>query len=118
MAAGAGGPVAGHGHRGRPHGPRVARSFATALVSRGWAPSTPAAILWGAGTSAFARWIGPLADLGQAETPPGAKGAAGTIVVGAVVGLASVLGGASSSEWDEEGPAAVSAGSEGGLHAR
>jgi uroporphyrin-III C-methyltransferase/precorrin-2 dehydrogenase/sirohydrochlorin ferrochelatase len=94
------------------------RSMATALVSRGWAPSTPAAIVWGAGTSAFARWIGPLADLGQAEAPPGAKGAAGTIVVGAVVGLASVLGGASSREWDEEGPAAVSAGSEGGLHAR
>jgi siroheme synthase len=93
-------------------------AIATALVSRGWAPSTPAAILWGAGTPAFARWIGPLADLGQAETPPAAKGAAGTIVVGAVVGLANVLGGASSSEWDEEGPAAVAAGVEGGRHAR
>jgi uroporphyrin-III C-methyltransferase / precorrin-2 dehydrogenase / sirohydrochlorin ferrochelatase len=92
-------------------------SIAAAMVSSGWAPSTPAAILWGAGTPAFARWIGPLADLGQVEAPPGAKGAAGTIVVGAVVSLASVLGGTSSSEWDEEGAAAVAA-VEGGRHAR
>ena len=33
-------------------------AIAAALVSRGWAPSTPAAILWGAGTKASARWIG------------------------------------------------------------
>ena len=92
-------------------------SIASALVSRGWAPSTPAAILWGAGTSASARWIGPLADLGQAEASPGTKGAAGTIVVGAVVSLANVLGVTSSSEWGEEGPAAVAA-VEGGRHAR
>jgi uroporphyrin-III C-methyltransferase / precorrin-2 dehydrogenase / sirohydrochlorin ferrochelatase len=93
-------------------------SIANALVSRGWAPSTPAAILWGAGTSASARWIGPLADLGPARTPAAAKGAAGTIVVGAVVGLAKVLGAAPSTEWDEDGPAAVAAVVEGGLHAR
>jgi uroporphyrin-III C-methyltransferase len=93
-------------------------SIASALVSRGWAASTPAAILWGAGTKQFARWIGPLADLGQAEAPPGAKGAAGTMVVGAVVDLAHVLGAASAGEWDEDGPAAVAAGVEGGSHAR
>jgi uroporphyrin-III C-methyltransferase len=92
-------------------------AIAGALVSRGWAPSTPAAILWGAGTSAFTRWIGSLADLGQAQAPPGAKGAPGTIVVGAVVSLASVLGATSSCEWGEEGPAAVAA-AEGGRHAR
>jgi uroporphyrin-III C-methyltransferase / precorrin-2 dehydrogenase / sirohydrochlorin ferrochelatase len=92
--------------------------IATALVTQGWAASTPAAILWGAGTSAFARWIGTLADLGQADAPPAAKGAPGTIVVGAVVGLANVLGGVPSSESDEERPAAVSAQAEGGSYAR
>jgi uroporphyrin-III C-methyltransferase / precorrin-2 dehydrogenase / sirohydrochlorin ferrochelatase len=92
-------------------------AIAGTLVSRGWAPSTPAAILWGAGTDACARWVGPLADLGQAQAPPGAKGAPGTIVVGAVVGLASVLGGASSRAWDE-GPAGSTAGVEGAVHAR
>jgi uroporphyrin-III C-methyltransferase len=89
-------------------------AIAAALVSRGWAPSTPAAILWGAGTKAFSRWIGTLAGLGEAGTPAAAAGAAGTIVVGAVVGLAHVLGVSSSSEWDEEEASAV----EGGLHAR
>jgi len=92
--------------------------IATALVTQGWAASTPAAILWGAGTSTFARWIGTLADLGQADAPAVAKGAPGTIVVGAVVGLANVLGGARSSESDEEPPAAVSAQAEGGSYAR
>jgi uroporphyrin-III C-methyltransferase len=91
-------------------------AIARALVSRGWAPSTPAAILWGAGTKACARWIGPLADLGESATPSAAVGTAGTIVVGAVVGLANVLGATSSSEWAREGPAAVAA-VEGGRHA-
>jgi uroporphyrin-III C-methyltransferase/precorrin-2 dehydrogenase/sirohydrochlorin ferrochelatase len=92
-------------------------AIAAALVSRGWAPSTPAAILWGAGTKASARWIGALAGLGEAGTPAAAAGAAGTIVVGAVVGLAHVIGVASSSEWDEDEASAVAA-VEGGLHAR
>jgi uroporphyrin-III C-methyltransferase len=89
-----------------------------ALLARGWAPSTPAAIVWGAGTSASARWIGTLADLGGAQAPLAARGAPGTIVVGAVVGLASVLGAVPASESVEERPAAVSAGVEGGPYAR
>ena len=64
-------------------------AIAAALVARGWAPSTPAAILWGAGTPASR----PLdRDPGRPRpgrrTAGGAAGAPGTIVVGAVVGLA------------------------------
>jgi uroporphyrin-III C-methyltransferase/precorrin-2 dehydrogenase/sirohydrochlorin ferrochelatase len=92
--------------------------IASALVTRGWAPSTPAAVLWGAGTPAFARWIGTLADLGQADAPRTAKGAPGTIVVGAVVSLANVLGSAPSIESEEGRPATASAGVEGGRYAR
>jgi uroporphyrin-III C-methyltransferase/precorrin-2 dehydrogenase/sirohydrochlorin ferrochelatase len=92
--------------------------IANALLTRGWAPSTPAAILWGAGTWESARWIGSLAELGRADPPPAAKGAPGTIVVGAVVALASVLGGAPSGEAEAERPAAVAAGVAGGTHAR
>ena len=93
-------------------------SMAAALMARGWAPSTPAAILWGAGTPASARFVGSLADLGQAVAPSVARGAAGTIVVGAVVGLASILAAAPSGEGDEPERAAVAAGAEGGPHAR
>jgi len=92
--------------------------IANALLTRGWAPSTPAAILWGAGTSASARWIGTLAELGQADAPPAATGAPGTIVVGAVVTLANVLGGAPSGEAEDDEPAAVAGGAAGGTHAR
>ena len=56
------------------------------LVERGWAPSTPAAILVAAGTPEAHAWTGTLSGLAAAPVPPG--GAPGTIVVGEVVSLA------------------------------
>ncbi len=65
--------------------------IAASLLARGWAGTTPAAILWAAGTQGAERWIGTLAELGEARTPPRAHGRPGTIVVGAVVSLALAL---------------------------
>ena len=61
------------------------------LQERGWDAATPAAILWGAMTPESSRWTGSLAELDDAGTPPGAGGAPGTIVIGAVVSLAAIL---------------------------
>jgi uroporphyrin-III C-methyltransferase/precorrin-2 dehydrogenase/sirohydrochlorin ferrochelatase len=93
-------------------------AVARALVAYGWPASTPAAIVWAAGTPDVARWTGTLAGLGEAETPPGAEGAPGTLVVGAVVGIAAALGLAPSSEPRYSGPAEAPASAEGGRHAR
>jgi uroporphyrin-III C-methyltransferase/precorrin-2 dehydrogenase/sirohydrochlorin ferrochelatase len=92
--------------------------IARALLARGWPASTPAAILWAAGTREAARWVGSLAGLGGAETPPLAAGAPGTLVVGAVVGVAAALGFASSSASENAGPVEAPASAQGGLHAR
>jgi uroporphyrin-III C-methyltransferase/precorrin-2 dehydrogenase/sirohydrochlorin ferrochelatase len=92
--------------------------IATALLGRGWAASTPAAILWGAGTPASTRWTGPLADLADADTPPGAAGAPGTIVIGAVVSLASVLEVTPSSQPVLVRAPVAAAGAEGGPYVR
>jgi uroporphyrin-III C-methyltransferase/precorrin-2 dehydrogenase/sirohydrochlorin ferrochelatase len=78
--------------------------IAREMRARGWPNRTPAAVLWGAGTSAAARWIGDLAGLGEAPTPPEALQAPGTLVVGAVVALAAASAEASDVR--------------GGLHAR
>ena len=66
---------------------RVARF----LLSRGWAPSTPAAILLAASTPDSFTWTGRLRDLGEAGIPETAQDLPGTIVVGEVVSLASAL---------------------------
>ncbi|HUL78358.1 MAG TPA: uroporphyrinogen-III C-methyltransferase [Vicinamibacteria bacterium] len=92
--------------------------IATALLTRGWAASTPAAVLWGAGTRAPFRWTGPLAELGAATTPPGAKGAPGTIVIGAVVSLANTLQVEPSSRPEEKLALIAAAGGEGRPYAR
>jgi uroporphyrin-III C-methyltransferase/precorrin-2 dehydrogenase/sirohydrochlorin ferrochelatase len=70
------------------------RSIAALLVGRGWAQSTPAAIVLGAGTDASHTWTGSLADLGSAPLPE--SDAPGTLVIGAVVSLATALGGEAS----------------------
>ena len=59
------------------------------LVSRGWTRTTPAAVLSGASTAAADVWVGTLGDLpaGAARQP----GAAGTIVIGDVVRIGSLL---------------------------
>ncbi|HEY8231206.1 MAG TPA: uroporphyrinogen-III C-methyltransferase [Vicinamibacteria bacterium] len=75
---------------------------AAALRARGWAGTTPAAILWAVGTADAVRWIGTLAELAGADTPDAAQGKPGTIVVGAVVGLAATLGARMADEPDAE----------------
>jgi len=62
-------------------------ALADALLVRGWPASTPAAILFAAGTPAASQWIGTLAALGRAPLDASA-GAPGTIVIGEVVSLA------------------------------
>lgn len=59
--------------------------IARRLLARGWAPATPAAIVFGAATSGMQTWRGSLSDL-QAVTLPDSS-AAGTIVFGDVAAL-------------------------------
>jgi uroporphyrin-III C-methyltransferase/precorrin-2 dehydrogenase/sirohydrochlorin ferrochelatase len=65
--------------------------LAAALLARGWDRGTPAALLVGAATEDAGRWLGTLGALADAPLP-GGRDAPGTIVIGAVVGLAAVLG--------------------------
>jgi uroporphyrin-III C-methyltransferase len=57
------------------------------LLGRGWAPTTPAAVLVGASTAAARTWLGTLAQLGRAPLPD--PDPPGTIVIGKVVRLAA-----------------------------
>ncbi len=61
------------------------------LIARGWAPDTPAALLFSASTPEAQSWMGTIARLADgsgADTPDGP----GTLVIGDVVKLAGVLG--------------------------
>jgi uroporphyrin-III C-methyltransferase/precorrin-2 dehydrogenase/sirohydrochlorin ferrochelatase len=69
-------------------GLRTRAAIAACLLERGWAPSTPAALLLAAGTARAHTWTGPLCALGGEEIPDGLGDAPGTIVVGDVVTLA------------------------------
>jgi len=79
-------------------------ALAAHLLERGWAASTPVAILIAAGTAEAHAWTGTLRTLGAAPVPP-PGGAPGTIVVGEVVSLA-------------RNPASVAPRNESGDHAR
>jgi uroporphyrin-III C-methyltransferase/precorrin-2 dehydrogenase/sirohydrochlorin ferrochelatase len=59
------------------------------LRARGWAPSTPAAILLGASGDRAHAWRGSLADLGSAALPPEHRELPGILVIGAVAALAA-----------------------------
>lgn len=59
------------------------------LVARGWAPSTPAALVLSASHPTQAAWTGTIAELGAAELDD--PDAPGVLVIGAVVGIASLL---------------------------
>ena len=59
------------------------------LLGRGFAASTPTALLLAAGTPRAHTWIGPLEALARFEVPEGLEDAPGTIVVGDVVGLSN-----------------------------
>lgn len=66
-----------------------ASDISALLVSRGWRRTTPAAVLSGASTPAADAWFGTLGELpaGAARQP----GEAGTIVIGDVVRIGSLL---------------------------
>ncbi|HEU4381993.1 MAG TPA: uroporphyrinogen-III C-methyltransferase [Anaeromyxobacteraceae bacterium] len=65
--------------------------IASRLLARGWPPSTPAAMVLGASSAGAFTWTGTLAELGAAEIPEDRAHLPGTIVVGAVAGLAPAL---------------------------
>lgn len=65
-------------------------AVATRLVARGWRHDTPAAIVLAAGTPHMRTWHGRLDELGAADIDP-TDGTPGTIVVGDVVGLRSLV---------------------------
>lgn len=67
-----------------------ARDIAALLQARGWAPDTPAAVLYGASTSASAVHAGTLTDLPASCMRPHG-GAPGTIVIGDVVRVGTML---------------------------
>jgi uroporphyrin-III C-methyltransferase/precorrin-2 dehydrogenase/sirohydrochlorin ferrochelatase len=62
--------------------------LAARLQTRGWAPATPCALVFGAGHPDAVTWRGTLADLPGAPAHPELPG---TLVVGAVAALADVL---------------------------
>ncbi len=66
-------------------------AVARRLLDRGWAPATPAAIVWAASRAEGSTWRGTLAELSTASPPPEAEDAPGTIVIGEVVSLAEAL---------------------------
>ena len=68
-------------------------SLASLLLARGWAPQTPAAIVWAASRPEGSSWRGTLAQLAGSDVSAAAEtaDAPGTIVVGAVVSLAEAL---------------------------
>lgn len=85
------------------------RVIAETLMGRGWRPETPAAVVLAAGTPSMRSWSGRLDELGPASLEAG--GAPGTIVIGDVVGLRSLIHG---SRADEPTAAAIAFG---GSHA-
>lgn len=72
---------------------RARADIAARLLARGFAPTTPAAVIVGAATPAAWHWTGSLADLATAEPPADrlAAGAPVMIVVGDVVSLSERL---------------------------
>jgi len=69
-------------------GLRTRASLAAALIERGWAATTPAAVVLGASHAGSTRWLGTLATLGDAEVD---SELAGIVVVGDVVSLATQI---------------------------
>ena len=65
--------------------------IAERLLSRGWDPATPAAILLGAGTPEARTWRGSLSTLGACELPDLHPELPGVLVVGATVAVSGQL---------------------------
>lgn len=81
-------------------GLRTRGEIAAALIARGWAVSTPAAIVLGTSHEGTSRWLGTIGSL--AEAPVDSE-LAGIIVVGDVVSLATTI----ANEHDVLAPTAV-----------
>jgi uroporphyrin-III C-methyltransferase/precorrin-2 dehydrogenase/sirohydrochlorin ferrochelatase len=64
---------------------------ADALLSRGWNPRTPAAVLLSAATPQARSWRGTLATLGSCELPDRHPDLPGVLVIGASVAVADQL---------------------------
>ena len=64
---------------------------AALLLSRGWAPETPAAVLLSASTLDAHTWRGTLLELGDCPLPPLHPDAPGMLVVGVTVAVAERL---------------------------
>lgn len=69
-------------------GVRTRGAIAARLVERGWAPTTPAAIVYGASHPGSITWVGDLASLGDATF---ATEHPGVLVIGDVVSLANQI---------------------------
>jgi uroporphyrin-III C-methyltransferase/precorrin-2 dehydrogenase/sirohydrochlorin ferrochelatase len=82
-------------------GLRTRDRLAATLIESGWARATPAAIVLGASTASHHAWIGTLGTLATAPLPAEAADLPGTIVIGRVVSLASIL--ARHVEWSRNG---------------
>jgi uroporphyrin-III C-methyltransferase/precorrin-2 dehydrogenase/sirohydrochlorin ferrochelatase len=72
-------------------GLRTRNRLAATLIEAGWAPATPAAMILGASTASPHAWIGTLDTLATAPLPAEAADPPGTIVIGRVVSLSSIL---------------------------
>jgi siroheme synthase len=66
-------------------------AISSLLIERGWASSTPAAILTGAATRDAQVWTGTLAELPRGSDER-LSGAPGTIVIGDVVRVGAIIG--------------------------
>jgi uroporphyrin-III C-methyltransferase / precorrin-2 dehydrogenase / sirohydrochlorin ferrochelatase len=66
-------------------------AIAGRLLSRGWDPGTPAAVLLSAATPEARSWRGPLATLGACQLPELYPELPGVLVIGASVGVAGQL---------------------------
>jgi uroporphyrin-III C-methyltransferase/precorrin-2 dehydrogenase/sirohydrochlorin ferrochelatase len=75
------------------------QQLAATLMTRGWKPDTPAAIVCGASTPDQWIWTGALAQIGETELP---DGVAGVIVIGEVVRIRDALVTASAAPTEEE----------------
>jgi uroporphyrin-III C-methyltransferase / precorrin-2 dehydrogenase / sirohydrochlorin ferrochelatase len=64
---------------------------AALLLSRGWDPETPAAVLLSAASTEARSWRGTLATLGACELPVRCPGSPGLLVIGATVAIAGQL---------------------------
>jgi uroporphyrin-III C-methyltransferase/precorrin-2 dehydrogenase/sirohydrochlorin ferrochelatase len=67
------------------------QAIAAALRARGWAPSTPCAVLLAASTPEAHAWTGTLEEIGQAPLPESRADAPGTLVFGEVVAVRAAL---------------------------